>query len=94
MKTRNVNKGSAGFSVTAEKYQPVEKAILSALPPGPARLTFNELVASVARNVPTELFPKPHSISWYTKVVQLDLEARGLIERIPGERPQRIRRTK
>jgi hypothetical protein len=94
MKTKNVNTGRVGFSVTPEKYQPVRKAILSALPRGAAGLTFNELVAFVGQNVPRELFPRPGSLSWYTKVVQLDLEAKGLIERIAGEKPQRMRRRK
>jgi hypothetical protein len=31
---------------------------------------------------------------WYTKVVQLDQEKRGLIERVPGVIPQRLRRVK
>lgn len=57
-----------------------------------AGMTFKELVSSVSHNVRKELFPKPGSVSRYTKVVQLDLEANGLIERIPGEKPQRIRR--
>ena len=94
MKTKNVNTGSGGFSVTSEKYQPVRKAILSALPRREAGVTFGELVALVGPQVPKELFPRPGSVSWYTKVVQLDLEAQGLIERVPGETPQRIRRSK
>ena len=31
------------------------------------------------------------SISWYVTTVKLDLEARGLIERVPRSRPQRLR---
>ncbi len=34
------------------------------------------------------------SIGWYTTTVKLDLEARGLIERIEGSKPQRLRRVK
>ena len=92
MKTSNVNKGSEGFFVTSEKYLPVRNAILASLPRSKAGMTLKELVSSVAQKVPKKLFPKPGSVSWYTKVVQLDLEANGLIERIPGEKPQRIRR--
>ncbi len=92
MKTNNVNKGSAGFSVTPEKYEPIRKAILRSLPRSQTGLTFKELVASVNCRVSKGLFPKPGSVSWYTKVVQLDLEAAGLVERIPGQTPQRIRR--
>lgn len=94
MRTRNVNAGSAGFAVTPEKYEPVREAILASLPRTGAGMTFRELVAAVARRVPAELFPKKGSASWYTKVVQLDLEARGYIERVPGQTPQRIRRSR
>ncbi len=31
------------------------------------------------------------SISWYVTTVKLDLEARKVIERVPGSRPQRLR---
>ena len=92
MKTKNINKGSAGFAVTSTKYQPVKKAILASLPRGDKGVTFQQVVASVASKVPKALFPKPGSVSWYTKVVQLDMEAGGLIERVPGQTPQRIRR--
>jgi len=92
MKTRNVNKGSRGFSVTPGKYDPIRKAILASVPRDENGVTFKELVASVARRVPPEMFPKRGSVSWYTKVVQLDLEARGQLMRVPGQTPQRIRR--
>jgi hypothetical protein len=92
MKTRNVNKGSGGFAVTPEKYGPIRQAILASVPAGEPGVTFRELVASVAAHVPRDLFPKKGSVSWYTKVVQLDLEARGELKRIPGATPQRIRR--
>ena len=94
MKTQNVNKGSRGFAVTAQKYEPIRKAILASVPRSKEGLSFEELVASVTGRVPRELFPKPGSVSWYTKVVQLDLEANGQIERIPGLTPQRVRRTR
>ena len=31
------------------------------------------------------------SVSWYCTTVKLDLEARGLIERVPGASPQQVR---
>ena len=31
------------------------------------------------------------SINWYVTTVKLDLEARGVVERIPGKSPQRLR---
>jgi hypothetical protein len=92
MKTKNVNKNSGGFAVTPEKYDPVRRAILAAVPRNPGGVTFKELVRLVTARVPGELFPRRGSVSWYTKVVQLDLEAEGHIERISGVTPQRVRR--
>jgi len=94
MKTKNVNKGSRGFAVTAEKYEPIRKAILASVPRSKEGVSFKELVASVNGRVPKTLFPKGGSVSWYTKVVQLDLEANGQIERIPSVTPQRVRRAR
>lgn len=94
METKNVNKGSRGFKVTAEKYEPVRKAILASVPRSKSGVTFKDLVASVSERLPEELFPKKGSVPWYTKVVQLDLEADGRIERIPGAKPQRVRRVR
>lgn len=93
MKTKNINKGSGGFAVTPDKYEIIREAILASVP-AKSGITFNELVAAVQRTAPAELFPKKGSVSWYTKVVQLDLEARGLLERAPAETPQRIRRAR
>lgn len=94
MRTKSVKKGSSGFAVTAEKYEPVRKAILASVPRNKEGLTFKELVAAVTRKVPKPLFPKLGSVAWYTKVVQLQLEAEGLIARIAGVTPQRVRRVK
>jgi hypothetical protein len=92
MKTENVNKGSRGFAVTIEKYEPIRTAILASVPRRGPGITFKELVAAVAALVPADLFPKKGSVSWYTKVVQLDLEARGQLCRVSGRAPQRLRR--
>jgi hypothetical protein len=94
LKTSNINKGKKGFAVTPDKYELIRSAILASVPRTGGGVTFKELVASVATRVPTELFPKKGSVSWYTKVVQLDLEARGQLQRKLGQTPQRISRTK
>jgi hypothetical protein len=94
MLTGNINKGSGGFRVTKEKYDTIRKAILASMPKGPGSITFAELVAGITPRAGKELFPKKGSVSWYTKVVQLDLEKKGLIRRIPGSVPMRFRRVK
>jgi len=96
MSTVNITAGANGFRVTKVKYDCIREAMLANLPTTPDGLPFNELVARVRRKVADrkELFPKSGSVMWYTKVVQLDLEKRRLIERVPGVVPQRLRRVK
>jgi hypothetical protein len=92
--SKNIN--GRGFHVTAEKFVPVRRAILASLPLRGPGITFAELVRRVAARVKSrrDLFPHLGSVMWYVKVVQLDLEKRGSIERIPGAAPMRLRRKK
>lgn len=96
---RNVNHPDYRENLKEEKYTVIREAILAVLPddPGAEAVTFAELEADVTayladREVPEELFPKPGSVRWYTKAVQLDLEAREIIERVPGQSPIRLRK--
>ncbi|MBI5868664.1 MAG: hypothetical protein HZB43_10330 [candidate division Zixibacteria bacterium] len=96
MSTINVTPGASGFKVTKVKYDCIREAILANLPSSKEGLKFNELVSKIKREVGSrkDLFPKAGSVMWYTKVVQLDLEKRRVIERIPEAVPQRLRRLK
>ncbi len=89
--TKNVT-GAGGTRINREKYEIVRKAILSSIPRGRAGVLFKDLPKLVTRRVPGERFEKKGSVSWYVTTVKLDLEARGFIERIEGESPQRLRR--
>lgn len=93
-RTQNINPGVGGFAVTREKYEPLRRAVLTVLPRGRQGITFAELVRRVVPQVKRrkDLFPHRGSVDWYTKVVQLDLEKKGLIVRIPGTTPLRLRR--
>jgi hypothetical protein len=68
------------------KYESVKHAILHSLT-REVDLTFAELIAHVS----TLLDGFEGSIPWYVTTVKLDLEARDLIERVPGSKPQRLR---
>ena len=94
MKTMNIHSGKNGFAVTEEKYAPIRKAILASLTKCKDGLTFQELCEGVKSRVPMDLFPRPGSVSWYTKVVQLDMEARAEIARVADVTPVRIRRVR
>lgn len=87
--TKNVNKGSAGFKVTPEKYELMKDLILKYLPKEPRGLTFRELVSKIEKDIKSQSFNKP---MWYAKVVQLDLEARGIIQRDSSCSPMSLSR--
>lgn len=87
----NPRRGAAGVRIEREKYEAVRTAIVQAVPRDAVGIAFARLAAAVAARVPRTLF-KDASIRWYTTTVKLDLEARGVLERTPGLRPQHVRR--
>lgn len=94
IQTHNVNYPSrmGGRSIAANIYDAAKRAILENVPKGEVGITFPELLAEVRRSVPRRLFAGK-SVAWYATTVKLDLEARGLIARVPGARPQRLVRS-
>lgn len=69
--------------ISRRKYELVKSAILEIIPNTNPGIPFKTLADGVA---------EVGSIGWYTTCVKLDLEARGIIERIPGVSPQRLRK--
>lgn len=96
IRARNVNHPDHRENLKAEKYHIIREAMLGALPLDEWMLfsTLEERVRACLedKDVPKSLFPKPGSLRWYCKAVQLDLEARGEIERQPRKSPLRLRR--
>ncbi len=74
----------------AARVRAVRAAILAALPAAPPGATFAELKAAVIAAEP-EAFPGGEKAGWWTKTVQLDLEARGEMAR-QASRPLRFHR--
>lgn len=91
IQTHNVNytSGRGGRSIAADVYDAAKQAILESVPKGKVGITFPELLAEVRRRVPRGVFAGK-SVAWYATTVKLDLEAHGLIARVPGARPQRL----
>ncbi len=83
--------GKQGTKIDVAKYEAMKAALLAVVPATGDGVRFMDLGEAVEPHLPAELFANA-SISWYVVTVKLDLEARGLIERVPGARPQRVRR--
>lgn len=87
-----VGSGKPGARVDPERYQMVREAIIRCLPPKDAPgITWAELAEEIAPSLPDRLFRHMGTVRWYTRAVQLDLEAGGEIEQVPGSRPPRLR---
>lgn len=93
MLARNVNRDS-GNRISVEKYEAVRKLLLKLVPKSKEGIAFRDLPALVARELPKDMQPARGSASWLVTVVKLDLEARGILQRLPGVVPQRLRRVK
>lgn len=78
--------GRAGASISRAKYEAARAAILDVIA-AYGEIDFRDLDRAVGER----LDHFNGALGWYTAHVKLDLEARGLIERIPGSVPQRIR---
>lgn len=79
--------GKQGVNIDRARYDAVKQAILEAVAER-GEVPFAELDSAVAARLPADF---TGSIGWYTTTVKLDLEARGLIERVPGRSPQVLR---
>ncbi len=78
--------------IDQSKYDAVRAALLQAIPDDAAGVPLDALSEQVAKLLPSNSLSALGSVSWYTAAVKLDLEARGLIERVPDVQPQRVRR--
>ena len=79
--------GKQGVNIDKGKYDMVREAIEETLRAQPG-ITFSALTEEVGRGI-GDVFDG--SVSWYVVSVKLDLEARGVLERVDGRSPQRLR---
>src|SRR5215471_8872002 len=80
--------------IDKDKYDVIRAALLKAIPDNEQGVPFEGLDVRVAKLLSKTARYNISSIGWYTAGVKLDLEAQGLIERVPGSQPQRLRRVK
>jgi hypothetical protein len=77
----NVNHPGQSSTVDATMYGAMRTALLGALPAHAPGLTQAEMLEALKPRLPEELFPGGDKAGWWAKSVQLDLEAKDVIER-------------
>lgn len=71
--------------VDRAKYEAMRSALLAVLPKTPPGLSVAEAKAALLPLLPQAHFPEGAKAGWWLKAVQLDLEAKGLVQRVAGK---------
>lgn len=79
------------YRVDRVKYEAMRKALLAVLPAAAPGLTVAETKEKLLPLLPKDLFPEGAKAGWWLKAAQLDLEAKGTIER-EATKPLRLHR--
>ncbi len=85
--------GKSPTRVNKEDYDAYRKALLKVIPRTKDGVRFMHLAELVEEILPDEVLRRSKPMWWVT-TVKLDLEARGLVERVPKASPQRVRRAR
>lgn len=79
--------GKAGVNILLRRYEQIKEFILGTLEQNGA-ITYSSLDEMAVEQLKDHFDGK---VSWYVVTVKLDLEARGIIERVPKTSPHQIR---
>ena len=82
IEVENVNHPGQITRVDAVKYAAAKSALLVILTGQEEGLTQTEMMAAIKGQIDQTLFPNGAKSGWWMKTVQLDLEAKGQINRI------------
>ena len=80
-----------GTRVTKSTYEAYKEALLKVIPASDEGIEFGALRKAVVPHLDAELLENT-SPGWWSTTVKLDLEARGIIERVKTKDRQRVRR--
>jgi hypothetical protein len=81
VRIENVNHPGSSTTVDAGMYSAMREALLAVLPDAAPGMTETQIREAVLPKLPEALFPGGERAGWWSKAVQLDLEAKGLIDR-------------
>jgi phosphoribosylformimino-5-aminoimidazole carboxamide ribotide isomerase len=84
--------GKRAPRIATRSYEAIRTALLRVVTADAGGVALAEIAPQVEEALDPAARQELGSVGWYTEWVRLDLEARGLIERISGSRPQRVRR--
>ncbi len=91
VRIENVNHPGSSTTVDAGLYNAMREALLAVLPDAAPGMTEAQMRQAVLPKLPDDLFPGGERAGWWSKAVQLDLEAKGIVNREPT-RPLRWHR--
>lgn len=81
-----------GMRVTKETFNTYKEAILQVVPTDEEGIELWAIPEAIEPHIPAQLLTET-SAMWWTMTVKLDLEARGVIERVPVKKgKQRVRK--
>ena len=81
VEVENVNTPGRTTRVDKAKYEDMRRALLKVLPSGEPGMTARELKEKLLPHLSSNLFPGGETAGWWMKAVQLDLEAKRLVDR-------------
>ena len=79
--------GKQGVNILKRKYEVIKDFILMTLE-NHGKMTFQDLTRLAKDKLSTSFDGK---VTWYLVTVKLDLEARGIIKRVPNTSPHELR---
>ncbi len=77
----NINVPGRVERVNRAKYLAMKEALLAVLPNASPGMTAAETKAALLPLLPQSLYPEGATAMWWLKAVQLDLEAKGTVQR-------------
>ena len=83
IEVQNVNHPGLIERVDATKYHEARDALLQVLPKAEPGMNAKDLKSAMQPHLSQDLFPGGATSGWWMKTVQLDLEAKGVIKRLP-----------
>ena len=83
LEVQNVNVPGHLKRVNAAKYHHMRAALMKVIPAVAPGITHKEMRVLSAPHLSEQLFPGGEAVGWWSKTVQLDLEAKNLLVRSP-----------